>query len=902
MLLQKELFYPVPVWARPLRTPETRLLPSALFLLTLMAGLLVCKCGGQTVTNGAETAGTLLANTTNSYTFNATNGDSIVLRVGAPVINPRLILLGPDSAVLGVAGSGASGIHDAYLSVSATNTGTFTVQVSSIAAGGSDSYVLRLARIPGTFIVSQGDEGGTLTNGSSNPGINSLGDLDMWSFSANTGDAIVLRIGAPVFNPRIDLYGPDGKLLATGGSGASGAHDESVSVQATNSGTFTVLTSSFVNSGTGNYVLNLAKVPGAFFVSPGDDGGALVNGLLNSASNSLGDLDMWSFTANSGDSIVLRMGATTFNPSIRLYNPIGTLVGAVGSGASGYVDVDLAVQATNSGTFTVVASSFTTDGSGNYLLTLAKAPGAISISPGDQGGPLTNGWQHTGSLVGGDLDVWSFVANAGDSVVLRMGATNYNPWIRVYSPIGTLVGTAGNGVSGNVDIDLAIQATNTGMYTVVAASVTVNGTGNYLMTLAQAPGAIFVSPGDEGGPMTNGWQHTGSLSAGDLDVWSFAANAGDGVVLRMGATNYNPWIRVYSPAGTLVGTAGNGVVGNHDVDLSFQATNTGSFMVVAASITVNGSGSYLLNMAKSQGAIFTSPGDEGGVMTNGWQYNGNLNLGDLDVWSFAANSADTLILRMAATNYNPWIRLYGPGGALVGSAGSGVVGSHDVSLSLQATNTGSYTVIASSFGVGGTGNYLINLAHIPAAFSVAPGDEGGDLVSGISQNGVIDLGDMDLWQFLACRGEVITLSCQKLAGAAFTPRVRLYSRTGALLATAQNASLATINLLSTNSGFYTVLVDGANANDAGSYRLTGNGLSDALNLCPPIIVGTNLSLAGIGGKTNATFILYTATNLSTPLSLWSPILTNQFDAFGGFDYTNGFNRNESTRFFRLLQP
>jgi hypothetical protein len=758
-------------------------------LLALLAASFACNCAGQTVvTNGAETPGTLAANATNSYTFNATNGDSIVLRVGAPVMNPRLVLLNPASAVIGLAGSGVSGAHEAYLPVSATNTGTFTVQVSSIFAGGSGSYVLRLAKIPGDFVVSPGDEGGALANGTLNSGTNSLGDLDMWSFYATNGDTILLRMGAPVFNPRIDLYGPCGKLLATDGSGAAAAHDSSISVQATNSGTFTVLTSSFNNSGTGNYLLNLAKIPGLYAISIGDEGGPLVNGLLNSASNSLGDLDMWTFNANSGDSIVLRMGGNPFNPWIRLYNPSGVLVGSGGNGASGYVDVDVAVQATNTGTYTVVTSSFIGDGTGNYFLTLAKAPGAISVSPGDEGGPLTNGWQHTGSLIGGDLDVWSFSANAGNSVVLRMGATNYNPWIRLYNPNGTLVGAAGNGVSGN-----------------------------------------------------------------------------------------------------------------HDVEVAIQATNTGAFTVVVASYLANGSGSYLLNMAQSPGAVFTSPGDEGGVMTNGWKYTGILNLGDLDVWNFAANSGDTLVLRMATTNFNPGIRLYGPSGALVGVVGTGVSGNTDASLSVQVTNTGTFTVVASSFIGGGTGNYLINLAHMPAAFTVAPGDEGGTLVGGISQNGTIDLGDMDLWKFIACRAETITITCQKLSGAAFTPRIRLYGRTGALTATALNPSLATIHFTATNSGVYTVLVDGANVNDSGTYQLTGNGLTDALNLCLPIVIGTNLSLGGIGGTANEPFILYTTTNVAAPLGAWLPILTNQFDGFGIFDYTNAFNRNEPARFFRLLE-
>jgi hypothetical protein len=34
-----------------------------------------------------------------------------------------------------------------------------------------------------------------MTNGGNYPGTNSLGDLDLWSFTANAGDNIVLRLG-----------------------------------------------------------------------------------------------------------------------------------------------------------------------------------------------------------------------------------------------------------------------------------------------------------------------------------------------------------------------------------------------------------------------------------------------------------------------------------------------------------------------------------------------------------------------------------------------------------------------------------------------------------------------------------------------------------------------------------
>jgi hypothetical protein len=61
-------------------------------------------------------------------------------------------------------------------------------------------------------------------------------------------------------------------------------------------------------------------------------------------------------------------------------------------------------------------------------------------------------------------------------------------------------------------------------------------------------------------------------------------------------------------------------------------------------------------------------------------------------------------------------------------------------------------------------------------------------------------------------------------------------------------------------------------------------------------------MAGIGGVSNATFILFTHTNVATPLAQWTPILTNQFDQYGVFNRSNVSGRYEPQRYFRLLAP
>ena len=105
-----------------------------------------------------------------------------------------------------------------------------------------------------------------MANGGNYSGTLTLGDLDLWSFTANAGDNVVLRLGSTGFQGNLRPYGPDGSLLMTSGGNNT---DWALSYTATNSGTFTVLVSSYYPGDTGTYVLHFTQFPEAFIVPSG---------------------------------------------------------------------------------------------------------------------------------------------------------------------------------------------------------------------------------------------------------------------------------------------------------------------------------------------------------------------------------------------------------------------------------------------------------------------------------------------------------------------------------------------------------------------------------------------------------------------------------------------------------
>ena len=457
--------------------------------------------------------------------------------------------------------------------------------------------------------------------------------------------------------------------------------------------------------------------------------GAMTNGGNHSGTIATGQIDTWTFTANQNDAIVLSIGEVFvgevdpgFNPWIRLQGPDSSLLGS----QQGALSATLSVTAPLSGTYTVLVSSFTVNSNpGNYLLRLVKSPGAIVVPDGDEGGPMTNGGNHAGIIPLGDLDAWTFTANKDDGIALSVGEVlvgevdpGFNPWIRLYGPNGDVLGSSQGALEGTI----AVAAPLTGSYTVVISSFTVNANpGSYSLRLAKLPGTIVVPDGDEGGPMTNGANHAGVIPVGDLDPWTFTATKNDAIVLNIGEVfvgevdpGFNPWIRLYGPNGALLSS----VQGALAATTSVTAPLSGTYMVVVSSFTVNANpGSYLVRLAKVPGTFVVPGADDGGPMANATSHSGTIPLGDLDQWTFRANQGNNIALSIGEVlvgevdpGFNPWIRLFGPDGAPLGSAQGALV----ATINATAPLTGTYTVVVASFTVNAnTGSYQLTVSGVP---------------------------------------------------------------------------------------------------------------------------------------------------------------------------------------------
>src|SRR5207302_555280 len=184
----------------------------------------------------------------------------------------------------------------------------------------------------------------------------------------------------------------------------------------------------------------------------------------------------------------------------------------------------------------------------------------------------------------------------------------FAPWIRLVSPTGVLLGNSSTQTGAS---NIAATAPTSGSYTVIIGSYVggfYDGTGSYRLTLAQGPGAVEGSAGDEGGPMTHGATNCGNIYQGEFDTWTFTATQGDYIALSVGTVtqttaHFAPWIRLVSPIGALLGNSST-QTGASNFAATAPTSGMYSFPTRRSSdLFYDGTGSYLLTLAQGPGAV-----------------------------------------------------------------------------------------------------------------------------------------------------------------------------------------------------------------------------------------------------------------------------------------------------------
>jgi hypothetical protein len=723
-----------------------------------VAGAQIVDTDSGAIASNERRTGTIDLGDQDVYTFTANAGESISAVVGFDFganFFPRIQVFAPNGSPLNTAGTDYQ--FDAQ---NLAQSGTYYLTVrdeNNLQAGG---YSLSIIRVPASHTIDA--DSGPIASNERRTGTIDTGDLDVYTFAASAGDAVsavVGFLGGANFFPRIQVFAPNGLALNPITDYAFDA------VNLAQGGTYTVVVRDDNNLQTGTYSLTLMRTPAA--QTPEADSGTIASNQRRTGTIELGDLDVYTFSANAGDSLSALVGfvsGSNFFPRIQIFAPNGAPLNTT---AEYFFDTpNLALT----GIYYMVVRDDNNAQAGDYAVSIIRTPTAQTVD-GDSG-DIGSNQRRTGTIESGDLDVYTFAANAGDSVSAVVGflsGANFFPRIQVFAPNGVPLNAAGV----NYDFDAA-NLPLTGTYSIVVRDENNAQAGNYALSMIRTPATQVVDL--DSGPIASNARRVGVIESGDLDVYTFSASAGDSVsavVGILGGPNFFPRIQLFAPNGAALNAL------NYFVD-AFNLPQGGTYSIVVRDDNNAQAGEYALTMIKVTGAQ-SLDADSGAIASNQRRV-GAIQSGDLDVFTFDAQVGDTVAVvvgAIAGPNFGATLQVFAPNGVPLNDPG--------LSVSYDAQNlpqSGTYYVVVRDSNNAEDGDYAISLARSPGAQVADTLDnDGGAIASGQVRSGAINAGDLDVYTISLSAGAAATIRMGFLTGVNFAPQLDLVAPNGVLLAT-----------------------------------------------------------------------------------------------------------------------
>jgi hypothetical protein len=559
---------------------------------------------------------------------------------------------------------------------------------------------------------------------------------------------------------------------------------------------------------------------------------------IASSISSAGELDTYTFNLSAGQTFSLTMAenGSDFYPAIDLYDPNAAKIDGTWDYTTAAV---LSRKATIGGTYTVIARDRDVSHTGAYNLTFLRFPGAQAADPDGHGGAISSGQTKAGSVNRpGDLDVYTFSANANDTftITLAENGSDFDPEFDLYAPSGGRITSTWDYTTAAV---ISQAAASSGTYSIVARDRDVSNSGAYNLTFVKFPGATVADPDGQGGAIASGQTKAASISrAGDLDVYTFTANAHDkfSITLAENGSDFYPEFDLYAPNGARITSTWDYTSA---AVISQDASTAGTYTIVARDRDVSNSGAYNLTFVKFPATQVADPEGHGGAISSGQTKSGAVNrAGDLDVYTFEMSANETFSVTLAenGSDFYPELDLYGPSGNRITSVWDYTTAAI---LSQEAEASGTYSLVARDRDVSNAGAYNLTFYRFPGTHAADPDGNGGTIGSGDVKTGSINrAGDIDVFTFGATTGDNFSLTLAE-NGSDFYPQLELYGPNGQRISSTWDYTTAAIlSKVAASTGTYSVVARDRDVSNTGAYKLTLGGV-----IHPPPVTNPTITVA-----------------------------------------------------------
>jgi len=658
------------------------------------------------------------------------------------------------------------------------------------------------------FFVQPARAGGPIASGSTVAGnLTGPGYSETWTFSGTVGDHVLFTAvnTGPLANLNLTLKNPSNSIATSIGGNR-------LDFQLNASGTWTIVIDDLGSSVATTYSMTLLDLSSTLTSGSDSDGGPIASSqILTGNTNTVSDLDAYTFTGTVGDRVVFNAVPTNSNPYytlVYLYPPGGGTYVAASSG--GRLDYQLLL----SGTYTAVVQDQSLAHTGAFSVSLLNVTAGPLTSVSDtDGGAIASGSIKTGTISGpGDLDAFTFSGTVGDHVLLADLTTggSLNTNVSLYPP--------GGGPSITVTSADRVDATltSTGTWTIVLEDYTDTAPGSYSLSLMDLSSTLTSGSDPDGGAIASNQTLSGTTSVvGDFDAYTFGGTIGNRIVMTAistGGPSYAPVIYLYPPGGaTYVAASSSG-------RLDYPLAASGTYTAVVQDQYLVDAGTYNVSLMNLTAGPTTGGTDtDGGPIASGSIAAGTISgPGDLDVFTFTGTNGDHVILGASTTGgaLNTNVSLYPPGG------GTALTATSADRVDAQLTSSGTWTVVVEDYNDAAVGTYSLSVIDLSGTVT-SPGDADGGVA--ITSNQILtgttnDIGDFDVFTFSGTSGQRILMTALPTSGQPYYPAVYLYPPGGGSYVTSTASGRLEYQLAA--SGTFTAVVQDQNLTRTGTYELS----------------------------------------------------------------------------------
>jgi len=318
-----------------------------------------------------------------------------------------------------------------------------------------------------------------------------------------------------------------------------------------------------------------------------------------------GYADRYVFAATSGQNAIIDLSSDDFDTYLLLRTPSGKELS--NDDFEGRTDRSLlTIEAPETGEYEIVVSSFMSDESGDYSLSLTLDENSDTPGTRAESGTLSSSDEQLES--GEYIDIFELNGRPGQRLQADLRSEDFDTFLILITPSGEQFENDDTDSTNRSFLDMTL--TETGDYRVVVTSYGVGATGNYTLQLDQNAASSNQTADSEIRSLTVGQAIEGELRDGESalvnEKWEntywFTGEIDDTLRIDLSSSDFDTYLRLITPSGELIENDDfEGSISASSISLTLR--ESGRYRVVVTSYGTNDAGPYALSLLEQSERI-----------------------------------------------------------------------------------------------------------------------------------------------------------------------------------------------------------------------------------------------------------------------------------------------------------